>query len=82
MGAAITLQNIFAEVAIFDRIVVFVDDWSHVANCNGATDVANISDLDNYSVDPSPMMRNLQFQTYLYRDSPSQFNEWALHLQF
>ena len=74
MGAAaavIALKNTFGESAVFEGILIFLDDSSHVAICGtGATDIANVADLDCFAVDEHTHFRNGFIQTYLYQGSP------------
>ena len=68
-SAAIALRNTFGEPAVFQSILLFLDDSSQVAICStDATDIANIDDLDSFTVDEHTRSINRLLQIGLLLD--------------
>ena len=82
MAAAVfALRRTFAS-GVFDDILSFLDDSSQIAVCGpGASDIANIDDLNGFDVGPSARRHNLYTQiVQLYGGSSC--DEWWTALSY
>ena len=69
-AAAIAMRSTFGEPGLFYGILSFLDDSSQLTVCGaGATDIANIAELDDFPVDPmTPVINRIQ-QLAMYQES-------------
>ena len=81
MAAAVfALRSTFAS-GLFEDILSFLDDSSQIAVCGpGASDIANIDDLNGFDVGPLATRHNVWNQAvHLYEGSSCE--EWWLAVQ-
>ena len=80
MGTAMVALKKTIATDVFDSILSFLDDSSHVVVCGqAADDIGNIADLDGLAVGVSTRQRNIILQwTDLYNDSMSRWHDLTI----